>query len=77
MRREAYGEFDTMQENVKEWRCFQYEQNEFLQGMLAKKRRLVSVAGKLCHFMEAQKVEYLRMPAWYERLRVLPVGFRA
>jgi len=29
--------------------------------------RMVSVAGKLCHFMEAQKVEYLQMPAWYER----------
>jgi len=28
---------------------------------------VVSMAGKLCHFMEAQKVEYLRMPAWYKR----------
>ena len=25
------------------------------------------MAGKLCHFMEVQKVEYLRTPAWYEQ----------
>ena len=31
--------------------------------LAAKKRRVVSVAWKLCHFKEAQKVEYLRMPA--------------
>ena len=29
--------------------------------------RVVSVAGKHCDPLEAQKAEYLRIPAWYER----------